>query len=194
MQRLVKYLVVLSMGFVTFIHGLDIIQLPEYRWAEYKELRLKAVAQEPISFAMLESDLATKPEEFWKKNLADAAAQDGRWLLFAQEDGHLVGMAGAVAEWADYSLSSHTVTISNVYVAPEFRGQGIATKLMHELLAQLKNDPTLTHLLLWVAAHQTQAISLYERQGFTVVGEVTRCVKFQNRYYGMLLMEKALSD
>jgi ribosomal protein S18 acetylase RimI-like enzyme len=60
--------------------------------------------------------------------------------------------------------------IAYLGVAPEWRGQGIGTRMVHNLLEQGRRAKR-TLAALDVAVHNPRAQALYERLGFKVVGE-----------------------
>ncbi len=83
------------------------------------------------------------------------------WLV-AVEDGQVIGYVGSqsVMGWSD---------MMNLAVAAQYRRQGIAGKLVMELITQLKLQQV-TCLTLEVRASNEPAISLYTRLGFCEVG------------------------
>jgi len=60
--------------------------------------------------------------------------------------------------------------ISNVVVKKEFRGQGIAKQMMHELLKAGKKEFQIESFTLEVRLSNTPAIHLYEKFGFVSEG------------------------
>ena len=83
------------------------------------------------------------------------------WLV-AVEDDRVAGYVGSQSVMGESD-------IMNVAVHPDFRRQGVAEKLVLELVAALaKND---NHCLtLEVRASNAPAISLYEKLGFAQIG------------------------
>ena len=64
-------------------------------------------------------------------------------------------------EWSDWRAKS-VLWIHSVYVLKEFRRLGIFKKIYLSLQAQVKKDPSLTGLRLFVDKTNTHAISTYE--------------------------------
>ena len=59
--------------------------------------------------------------------------------------------------------------IGNIAVHPEYRNQGIATKLLNELLRDCKKEHGTVNLLLEVRVSNEPAINLYTKLGYDVV-------------------------
>lgn len=171
--------------------AIEIITLDPVRWQEYKALRLRALAEQPHAFGMSVEDERAHADRYWQNILDDAVEGKNRWVVCAQLHGNLVGMAGAVREWNGYRFVRHVVTIVNVYVAPEARGQKIAQRLMQELCTMLERDTGVEQALLWVTITQKDAISLYQKCGFTISGTLSRAIKIGDEYYDNYLMERS---
>lgn len=171
---------------------IEIIMPEPQRWHEYKALRLRALAEQPHAFGMSVDDEQNRPDDYWKDLLDEAYECKNRWIVCAQRDGQLIGMAGAVREWDTYSYVHHMVTIVNVYVAPEARGQKIAQRLIKELCMLLEQDATVEQALLWVTVTQKDAVTLYERCGFEISGILSRAIKIDDIYYDNYLMERSV--
>jgi RimJ/RimL family protein N-acetyltransferase len=78
-----------------------------------------------------------------------------------------------------------------IIVDEKFRGKGIGTKLLEELIALAKErfHIELLHLEVY---RGNPAIRLYERHGFEVYGTQRRFVKENGKYLDKILMQKAL--
>lgn len=83
------------------------------------------------------------------------------WLVMVEQE-QVIGYVGsqAVLDAAD---------MMNIAVHPAYRRQGIAERLVQELVAQLKQKG-INSLALEVRASNAPAISLYEKLGFKQVG------------------------
>jgi ribosomal protein S18 acetylase RimI-like enzyme len=145
---------------------MDIVRLPIEKWSEYRELRLRALQEDPEAFSSSYADSLEQPEQFWKTRLADAEPGERSWLLFARQDNKLVGMIGAFIE----GDSMETATVVSVYVPREERGNGISRRLMEEMLRVLSDVPTLKKARLDVNVSQLAAIRVYSRFGFCRIG------------------------
>ncbi len=81
--------------------------------------------------------------------------------------------------------------VMNVAVLPECRKQGIAQKLLHELMHRLRSGG-MESLTLEVRASNEPAISLYNKLGFEIVGR--RPKYYVNPKEDALIMRRGLSD
>lgn len=146
---------------------MDIVKLPIEKWSEYRDLRLRALQEDPEAFSSAYANELQHPEEFWKTRLANAERGQQSWLLFARQDNRLVGMIGAFTE----EDSTETATIVSVFVPREERGKGISARLMEEMLRVLSAVPHLKKARLDVNVSQLAAIGLYRRFGFRESGK-----------------------
>ncbi len=145
---------------------MDVLSLPVERWKEYRELRLRALREDPEAFSSAYATAKDLPDDFWQGRLTKALKGEREWLLFARESGKLVGMIGAyIAEG-----TTDTATIVSVYVPAEERGKGISSRLMEEMLAVLSRKPRLKLARLAVNVTQLPALKLYKRFGFYEIG------------------------
>ncbi len=76
--------------------------------------------------------------------------------------------------------------ISNVAVLEEYRGQGIAYRLMRELM-ELGRQENITQFILEVRASNDPAIRLYEKCGFQLIGR--RKMFYENPSEDALMMQ-----
>ncbi len=76
----------------------------------------------------------------------------------------------------------HKARIWGVYVDQAQRGQGIARRLMSEVLERAKSVADLDHIILTVSDQQTAAKSLYSSLGFTVFGHERCALKVGDTY------------
>ena len=167
--------------------AVNIIVLPPQRWREAKRLRLEALREEPAAFASSYEDETALPEEVWIDRLTTAFERDGNLTFFAEVDGALIGMAGA--GWSSKAKLRHVAEVYGVYVSPEVRGRGIASRLMIRLLAELRSLGWVEKVRLDVNAESRAAHRLYKKLGFAVVGTARRELKVDGRYYDLHMME-----
>jgi len=141
-----------------------IIALPVERWEEYRALRLYALQESPQAFGSSYAGSVAHPDEFWINRLRNAAA--GRNLLIFAEDGdRLVGLIGTY----DESREPNVANIISVFVAPDYRGRGLASRLLDAILTEVRKRPGIRVARLTVNVSQTAAISAYQRAGFRTV-------------------------
>lgn len=143
----------------------EIVQLSPDDWQVYKQIRLEALQTEPQAFAADYQKTAARPDAYWQGRLVDAASRKNNWLLFAREDGRLLGMIGAMVEDVP-----HVAWIISVYVSPPARGQGVGKALMSAILSELAQSGSIRTAKLSVNIHQKPALNLYQRCGFVITG------------------------
>lgn len=167
-------------------NNIQIITLDPSRWPEYKALRLRALKEDPQAFASKYEEQLAYSDDKWQKRIQEAV--DGKsWLLFAQTDGELVGMA--VGFQTPKDVQDKTANIASVFVVTEARGQGVAKKLMNELTNKIKSSDRVTKLKLEVNIDQTAALKLYESLEFVKVGQQDYLMG-DGKTYAEYLMEK----
>ncbi len=146
------------------------IALARLRWWHIEQVH-------EIEDALFPSD-AWSREQFWQE-----LAQPTRRYLVALDGESVVGYAGVF-------LSPPDADIQTVAVRPDRQGEGIARRLLEDLLAVVEDEGT-THTLLEVRADNAAALALYERLGF-------RRISTRPHYYSdgtdALILRRARAD
>lgn len=145
---------------------MEIIKLPLSEWENYKNLRLRALKEDPQAFGASFEENSKYSEDEWKRRLNNALEAKTNWLLFAKEKGKLVGMIGAYVEKG----TNDTATLISMFVPKEERGKRISKALMEKLLVELSRNKSLKKVELTVNTIQEPAISLYLGFGFKETG------------------------
>ena len=144
--------------------NIKIISLKPDNWKKYRNLRLKALKEEPQAFGSTYEDNNKHPDEYWQQRLEDTLTKKTQWLVFAKLNGILVGMVGGFAE--KEPDNAHVIA---VYVTPEARGKGISKLLMKELLTRIKTNNIIKKITVDVNLEQDVALNLYKNLGFQVI-------------------------
>ncbi|MGD7731897.1 GNAT family N-acetyltransferase [Propionibacteriaceae bacterium G57] len=138
-------------------------------WAQWRDLRLEMLEDEPIAFLQTLDDALATPDDVWRRRHADriaapdvmvslvAVASDGRWR------GHAMAQV-------DRFSTPRRCWLGAVYVGPEVRGSGVADRLV-ELAEHWALDQGFDRLLLEVHEHNARAIAFYLRRGYELTGE-----------------------
>lgn len=142
----------------------EIISLSPEDWQQYRDLRLRALKEEPQAYGSTYEDNAKRPDEFWRERIEDTLNKNTQWLVFARSGGTLVGMAGAFAE-----KEPDNAQVVAVYVVPEARGKGISKLLMQELLTRIKTNEKVKKITVDVNPQQVAAFNLYKNSGFQII-------------------------
>lgn len=148
----------------------------------YWALRLRALKEEPESFGSSYEEAVTRPRADVEKMIVGPC---GGFVLgaFAPE---LVGVVGMFC--AQGPKEKHKGGIWGMYVAPEFRGQGLGRALMTRAIAQARSVALIEELRLSVVTTNESAYKLYLSLGFTEYGVEPRALKLGGKYLDEYMM------
>jgi len=170
------------------MESIEIISLKPEDWKQYRDLRLKALKEEPQAFGSTYEDNCKHPDEYWKQRLEDTYTKNTQWLVFAKLNGILVGMAGGFAE--KESDNAHVIA---VYVTPEARRKGISKLLMKELVVKIKTNKLIRKVTVDVNPEQVAAYNLYKNSGFTLK-KIYRLVLGDGKEHDICQLEMIIND
>lgn len=146
------------------MNNIEIVSLLPEDWQQYRDLRLRALKEEPQAFGSTYEDNSKHPDEYWQQRLEDTINKSTQWLVFARLNGVLVGMVGAFTE-----KEPDNARVIAVYVTPDTRGKGISKMLMKELLARIKTNDNIKKITVDVNPEQEAALNLYKNSGFQII-------------------------
>lgn len=128
-------------------------------WPVCREIRLRALREEPTAYESTFDDERHLSDQQWRDRLERAST-----FLAVDHEEKVVGMAVAVVQ------DDGDMMIVALYVAPETRGRGIAGRLLDEIakMAVLRGS---RRLVLDVADRNAAAERCYHRYGFVPVGQ-----------------------
>lgn len=169
----------------------EIVKLSPDDWAKYKTLRLAALQEDPLAFGLTFEEYSSYPDDFWKDQLIKAEKEKDSWIYFAIVEGKLVGMLAA--DRVSKKRMDHLAHIHSMSVKKEYRGKGLATKLLRTILEKLGQQADLIMGQMGVASSQNHAVALYQKFGFKIVGTRKKVFKYQDQFYDEILMEKELN-
>ena len=101
-------------------------------------------------------------------------------LIVAEADGKAVGYA-SLSSYRDKEAYVSTVELS-VYIAPDYRGKGIASALMSEILDIARNDERIHTVVSVITAGNVASEKLHERFGFKFCGLIPQVGAKFGRY------------
>jgi ribosomal protein S18 acetylase RimI-like enzyme len=136
-------------------------------------LRLQALEQEPRAFGESAGEHRATPREVFRQRLS--AASEENYVLGAFSGEKLVGTVGFGRNTR--RKQRHKARIWGVFVNQTHRGQGIARRLMSEVLRRATSLAGLEQIILTVGDQQASAKSLYASLGFTVFGHERHALK-----------------
>lgn len=151
--------------------------------AAYRAIRYRALADHPEAFVSSAEDFAARKDEDVAKALETLA-------IFAAEapDGTLAGIVGFLRETGP--KERHRAWMIQVYVRPDYRGQGVAEALIAHLVDHARHHVIQIHLGVW--SENVPAIRLYEKLGFSIYGTEPRYLFVNGRYIDEHLMVRFL--
>ena len=142
------------------------------------EFRLKALESDPNAFGeSVEEHRSTTVDSLAQRLKSDAA---DNFVLGAFNGAALVGTVGFYR--MQQMKQRHKGWIWGVFVAPEYRGRGLARLLLVRLLEMVTEVPELHCVLLKVATTQRSARQLYMSVGFRSFGIEPRSLRVRDTY------------
>ena len=154
--------------------------------AEYRRVRLRALAENPESFRSNADEEAAKPLSWWTERLAPREQSDAAFFGAWTGARELIGTSGLLFE--SRRNTRHTATIVGMYVAPEHAARGVGARLLGACIDLARADACIEILYLTVTSTNAAAIRLYERSGFVVYGREPRSMRIDDRTFDKLLM------
>lgn len=156
-------------------------QLNEAEAIAFRELRLTALKLHPDAFGSSWEEEIARPLTWFATTLREGC------VVGAKLDEELLGIAGL--RRADGLKTRHRATLWGMYVSPTARRQGIGAGLVRFVIEKARDQ--VEDLNLTVAAHNRDAISLYEAFGFVIDGVDKRALKVEGVYIDEVLMRLA---
>ena len=127
-------------------------------------MRLRALEADPLAFSSTWSEERSRAEGHWQERAATGAGStDSSTWVAVDPDGRLVGLTViARVEGVQHVFS--------MWVAPEFRGQGLGGRLLDAVLAWARRTLPAGEVHLEVNPRQAAAVALYRSRGFRYTG------------------------
>ncbi|HVT64852.1 MAG TPA: GNAT family N-acetyltransferase [Mycobacteriales bacterium] len=132
----------------------------------YRQVRLQALADSPASFGSTYAAELAFSDETWRERVVGASAGADHAMFLAFDGKECIGLVGGFTD----DLGADRQLIS-MWVAPPYRGSGVAAELVDAVLAWAIEGGAKT-VGLWVTRGNDRAQRLYERMGFVVTGDV----------------------
>ncbi len=147
-------------------------------------LELKRQLDLQTAFMMYEPDERDIPVQDLAAELAGLARSANSVVLLAEQADQLIGYVQLTGGTLRRSRATAYVVIG---VLAQAAGRGIGTELLRQAKAWAAARG-LHRLELTVMAHNTRAIRLYERTGFTVEGRRSECLLVDGQFIDELTM------
>lgn len=137
------------------------------------QLRLRALHNHPQSFGQpWESAVTSTPAEVERMAATSWTGGDNRLFIATNSENEPVGMLGIKRE--QRSRERHRMGIWGVYVSPDYRGQGVSTRLAHAAIGYARSLEGVLQIHLSVWSANRPAIASYTRLGFQRCGTIPR--------------------
>jgi ribosomal protein S18 acetylase RimI-like enzyme len=159
--------------------------------ALFWSLRLRALWDSPEAFGSSYDESVDTPVEEVAGRLRNEGRSPDNFVLAGFAGGEPAGLVGLAREQG--RKMQHKAMIWGVWVAPEFRGQGIGRKLVEEAISRARSIAGLEQLHLTVVTANDAARHLYRSLGFEVYGLEPHALKVEGRYLDEELMVLHLS-
>jgi len=164
---------------------MEIARLTPAHVSEYRALMLGAYAAEPDAFTSTVAEREPLPLDWWISRVSDEPSPEQR-VLGAFVDGQLVGVAGLAFE--NRERTRHKATLFGMFVLPEFRGEGVARRLVDGVLAEARSRAGTQLVRLTVTESNGPAIELYESCGFRPFGTEPLALRVGERFVAKIHM------
>jgi RimJ/RimL family protein N-acetyltransferase len=164
-------------------HAIIIRRLIPTDAAACRALRLRGLQESPTAFGSSYAEESVLPLATTAAFLAEGS---GRNMFGAFDGDTLTAMAGIGRE--ERINLKHKAFLRGVYTAPEYRGQGIAKRLIAFALEFADTLPGVRQVTLTVNAENAAAIAVYAALGFTEYGREPDALLIDGNCHDELLM------
>ncbi len=157
---------------------------------DYQKLRLESLQTNPEAFLSSYESEVQLPENAFADHLEWAYHPPGFGYFGIFIDGKLAGYVQASKSYLD--KEKHVCSLNNVYIAKEFRHQGLATKLLSYVTDLLKREVGIERVFLSCTGKNKPAHNLYRKLNFRRYAVRAKAVKWQDQYDDTIEMVKVL--
>ncbi len=145
-------------------------------------LRMDALQDHPEAFSSDPSKEHKRGLAFWEQRITDL---DHGVIYIATDGPDIAAMTGIYRE--EQIKLRHIANVWGVYVRPQNRGQGAATRLIQACIAWA-GERDLKVIKLAVVTTNSAAIRCYMRAGFRVYGVEPKALQHDGVFYDELMM------
>ena len=150
------------------------------RKIDYSDIELcLSIYNYEVEHGVATLDLELRTLEEWNE-WYNAHSDEHHPIIVGTIDGIVVGYA-SLSPYRPKEAYKSTVELS-IYIHQDYRGQGVATQLMHAIIAMAKADSTLHNVVSVITAGNEGSTKLHNRFGFTYCG-LTPEVGFKHGKY-----------
>lgn len=145
----------------------------------FRAIRLSALEKSPQMFGSSYALEVVKPVEFFENCLLNST------VFGVYHQNQMIGVAALTQE--KVAKLAHKAHLSSVFIAPEYRQNGVASKLLQAIVEYSRQH--VEQILLSVAEGNNSAIHLYEKFGFRRYGVEQKALKEEGEYLDEILMK-----
>lgn len=158
--------------------------------AIFHKLRLLCLEEAPTAFGSSVTDemALSDTTAIWRLRSDEV---NGNFVLGAFADESLIGVMGLMRH--ERAKFHHKAELWGVYVHPAWRGQGITSQLLDDLLTRARQT-TLQTILLTVTSDNRAARALYLSRGFVVCGCEKTALFWDSAFFDMETMQLRLAE
>ena len=143
-----------------------VITIRPEQWVEFRDIRLRMLADAPIAFGETLEHAQAASEANWLARVARATQPDRTAVAALDDAGTWVGTMSA------YLSEPGVATVAAVWVAPEHRGaQAGVSDLLMDAITDWARTARATALRLAVHEDNARALAYFERAGFSATGD-----------------------
>jgi ribosomal protein S18 acetylase RimI-like enzyme len=145
----------------------------------------KAILKDIDSLVELDVKIFGQEESFSAEDfLRTLSSSDSNYVVEDEKTGQLVGsLLSRIVDYKDpvhayYKYENAEIfTITGLGVLPEWRGKGLASKLLNQLFCDFNGR--IERIILYVKVSNTGAIKLYEKFGFHIAKTIEKFPYYQ---------------
>lgn len=136
---------------------LTVRALTEDDWEAYRAVRLEALRESPEAFVANVDEESQYDEDVWRDRMKRSTR------LIAEQDGRAVGVVSVGRAETEGEASAGE--IFGLWVSPDLRGTGVATKLVRRGADQALEEGH-RHVVYWVGTENGRAVAFASGMGF----------------------------
>jgi RimJ/RimL family protein N-acetyltransferase len=152
--------------------------LDEQGLADYRKIWLECLETFPDNFGTTYLEAYQAQTLKLESNIMQSDANS--FMLAAYAGANIIGICGFLRE--NRLKTAHRGEIVQMYVNPNFAGQGIGNKLLTYCIEKAFKNPEIEQIILTVVAENAKAIYSYKKVGFESYGHLENYFKSGNHY------------
>lgn len=157
------------------MNEIQIIEINSHQNIEYKDFLAIGLINDEENFRITPNDDLNST--FPTKDKEDS------FTLGAYYENALAGIVSFSRDGNDREKLRHKGILYRMYVSNNFRGKGIAKKLIEEVINRVKKIKDIEQINLTVISNNEKAKKLYEKFGFETFGSEKNAIKWKGKYF-----------